>query len=79
MSINEEEVLKKWRPGTQEIESYFIKYTINEGRFGIYVTAVNVRDAREQILKLAPNAIDIDIKQQMPTDEHIQQMRENDR
>lgn len=76
MVNHEEDALKKWRPGTKEVDSYFVKYMIEEERFGMYVTATDTRDAINQVSRLIPNALSIQAKQQEVTKEHERQIEE---
>lgn len=78
MTNHEEDVLKKWRPGTQEVESFFVKYRIDDEPFGMYIPANDNRDARKQLARMLPAAKQIEAAQQEPTDEHKEQIKNLD-
>ena len=78
MTNHDEEVLKKWRPGTQEVDSYFVKYRIDGELFGMYIPANDNRDARKQLVRMFPAAEEIEAMQQEPTDEHKEQIKNLD-
>lgn len=66
--------MKKWRPGTVEVDSYLVVYRKGGEKFGMYVQAEHDRDARQQVLKREQGADIGEVVRQEPTEEHIYMM-----
>lgn len=70
-----EQVLKRWRPGTVELNSYLVVYEKNDTKMGMYVMARDESDARQQVLSRKSEAKVKEVELQVPILEHEILMR----
>lgn len=59
--------MKKWRPGTVEVESYLVVYRKDGEKFGMYVQAEHERDARQQVNSREKGARITEVVRQQPS------------
>lgn len=70
-----EQALKRWRPGVVEVDSYLVVYEKNGTTMGMYVTARDESDARQQVLSRKSEVKVQEVKLQAPITEHEKMMR----
>lgn len=70
-----EQVLKRWRPGVVEVDSYLVVYEKNDTKMGMYVMARDESDARQQVLSRKSEVKVKEVELQAPTSEHKLMMR----
>lgn len=70
-----EQALKRWRPGVVEVDSYLVVYEKNGTTMGMYVTARDESDARQQVLSRKSEVKVQEVELQVPILEHEILMR----